>query len=50
MSNKINDYDWLHLHHEDLLDNTVSFIGVIEINLGIKKWNLILMLQQKTWF
>ena len=28
MSNKINDYDWLHLHHEDFTGQYGKFIGV----------------------
>ena len=33
---KLQNYDWLHLHHEDFTDNMENFTEVIETHNGIK--------------
>ena len=38
LSDKLKDYDWLHLHHEDFTGQTESSIKTIIMPVGIKIW------------
>ena len=51
MSNKINDYDWLHLHHEDFTGQYGKFYRSYRNKPWYKKMESdLIMTATKTWF